>query len=62
MTCKKGEEIFGQFNMTTNPRNRRDLDIEISVDFKVNFCLARLGLLYVLYSGGVVPVAGAEQL
>jgi len=38
MTCKKGEEIFGQFNMTTNPRNRRDLDIEISVDFQGELC------------------------
>jgi len=38
MTCKKGEEISGQFTMTTNPRNRRDLDFEISVDFQGELC------------------------
>eukprot|EP00092_Neocalanus_flemingeri_P103888 GFUD01132987.1.p1 GENE.GFUD01132987.1~~GFUD01132987.1.p1 ORF type:complete len:357 (-),score=105.41 GFUD01132987.1:114-1184(-) len=34
LTCKKGEEIYGVFKMVTNPRNRRDLDFEISVDFQ----------------------------
>eukprot|EP00092_Neocalanus_flemingeri_P036177 GFUD01039388.1.p1 GENE.GFUD01039388.1~~GFUD01039388.1.p1 ORF type:complete len:351 (+),score=100.63 GFUD01039388.1:118-1170(+) len=34
LTCKKGEEIYGVFKMVPNPRNRRDLDFEISVDFQ----------------------------
>merc|ERR1712142_623704 len=38
MTCKKGEEIYGQFIMTTNARNKRDLDIEIGVDFQGELC------------------------
>ena len=35
LTCKKGEEIYGVFKMVTNPRNRKDLDFEINVDFQV---------------------------
>jgi len=38
LTCKKGEEIFGQFSMTTNPRNKRDLDFEIEVQFQGELC------------------------
>lgn len=34
MTCKKGEEINGHFNMTPNEKNKRDLDFKIEVDFK----------------------------
>ena len=35
MTCKKGEEIIGEFTMATNSRNKRDLDFKIRVDFQV---------------------------
>ena len=35
MTCKKGEEVTGVFNMKPNTRNIRDLDFEISVNFEV---------------------------
>jgi len=38
MTCKKGEEMSGNFKMTTNSRNKRDLDFEIEVDFKGELC------------------------
>lgn len=34
MTVKKGEEIYGTFEMRPNPRNNRDLDFVISLDFK----------------------------
>ena len=36
MTCKKGENIVGQFYMTTN-HSSRGMDVEISVDFQVVF-------------------------
>ncbi|CAH1787416.1 unnamed protein product [Owenia fusiformis] len=34
ITIKKGEEMFGTFKMTPNSKNNRDLDFDISVDFK----------------------------
>ncbi|XP_040062728.1 protein arginine N-methyltransferase 1 isoform X1 [Ixodes scapularis] len=34
MTVKKGEEISGVFSMKPNPKNKRDLDFSIDVDFK----------------------------
>lgn len=34
MTVKKGEEIAGVFSMKPNPRNKRDLDFSIDIDFK----------------------------
>ncbi|XP_064480874.1 protein arginine N-methyltransferase 1-like isoform X5 [Ornithodoros turicata] len=34
MTVKKGEEICGVFCMKPNPKNKRDLDFSIDVDFK----------------------------
>lgn len=34
MTVKKGEEIYGTFTMKPNPRNARDLDFVIEIDFK----------------------------
>merc|ERR1711974_554070 len=33
LTCKKGDEVTGVFSMKPNPRNVRDLDFEIKVDF-----------------------------
>ncbi|KAK9722752.1 hypothetical protein QE152_g19493 [Popillia japonica] len=34
MTVKKNEEIYGNFEMKPNPRNNRDLDFVIEIDFK----------------------------
>lgn len=34
MTVKKGEEVFGTFQMKPNERNNRDLDFKIEVNFK----------------------------
>ncbi|KAH7968668.1 hypothetical protein HPB52_010611 [Rhipicephalus sanguineus] len=34
MTVKKGEEICGVFSMKPNPKNKRDLDFSIDIDFK----------------------------
>ncbi|KRT83604.1 methyltransferase [Oryctes borbonicus] len=34
MTVKKNEEIYGTFEMKPNPRNNRDLDFVIEIDFK----------------------------
>ncbi|XP_018322897.1 protein arginine N-methyltransferase 1 [Agrilus planipennis] len=34
MTVKKNEEIYGTFSMKPNPRNNRDLDFIIELDFK----------------------------
>lgn len=34
MTVKKNEEIYGTFEMRPNPRNNRDLDFVIELDFK----------------------------
>jgi protein arginine N-methyltransferase 1 len=34
LTVKRGEEIFGVFTCSPNPRNVRDLDFEIEFDFK----------------------------
>ena len=34
LTCTKGEEIQGIFKLRPNPRNARDLDIKISVNFQ----------------------------
>ena len=42
LTCKKGEEVRGSFSMRPNERNVRDMDFEISVDFKVVKCLITL--------------------
>jgi len=33
ITCRKGEEIYGQFKMHHNISNKKELDIEICVDF-----------------------------
>ncbi|XP_022909143.1 protein arginine N-methyltransferase 1 isoform X2 [Onthophagus taurus] len=33
LTVKKSEEIFGKFEMKPNPRNNRDLDFVIEIDF-----------------------------
>lgn len=38
MTVKKGEEIYGTFEMRPNPRNNRDLDFVIALDFKGELC------------------------
>jgi len=38
ITCKKGEELYGVFKMDTSPRNRRDLDFEISATFNGELC------------------------
>ncbi|XP_017785936.1 PREDICTED: protein arginine N-methyltransferase 1 isoform X2 [Nicrophorus vespilloides] len=34
MTVKKNEEIYGTFEMRPNPRNNRDLDFVVELDFK----------------------------
>ena len=34
MTVKKSEEVYGTFEMKPNPRNNRDLDFVIDIDFK----------------------------
>ncbi|XP_039264819.1 protein arginine N-methyltransferase 1-like [Styela clava] len=34
ITAYRGEELFGTFTMKPNPRNKRDLDISVDVDFK----------------------------
>ncbi|CAL1263771.1 unnamed protein product [Larinioides sclopetarius] len=34
LTVKKGEEIYGVFSMQPNPKNKRDLDFSIDIDFK----------------------------
>ncbi|XP_066276058.1 protein arginine N-methyltransferase 1-like isoform X1 [Branchiostoma lanceolatum] len=34
LTVKRGEEIYGTFNMRPNKRNNRDLDFSIDVEFK----------------------------
>lgn len=41
VTCKKGEELFGNFRMKPNDRNKRDLDFEIDVDFRGELCELR---------------------
>merc|ERR1711935_842140 len=38
LTCVKGEEIYGTFKLNPNPRNVRDLDLEIDVDFQGELC------------------------
>ncbi|CAB54335.1 Protein arginine N-methyltransferase 1 [Caenorhabditis elegans] len=38
LTVKKGEEITGSFEMAPNKNNERDLDINISFDFKGEVC------------------------
>jgi len=38
LTCKKGEEVTGVFQMKPNTRNVRDLDFEISVNFQGELC------------------------
>lgn len=38
MTVKKGEEITGNFTMKPNPRNNRDLDFVIEINFKGELC------------------------
>ncbi|CAB4064587.1 PRMT1 [Lepeophtheirus salmonis] len=38
ITCKKGEELFGEFSMRPNDRNKRDMDFEVNVDFKGELC------------------------
>ncbi|XP_054153467.1 protein arginine N-methyltransferase 1-B-like [Oppia nitens] len=34
LTVKRGEEVHGSFQMTPNPKNKRDMDFEIFVNFK----------------------------
>ena len=36
ITCKKGEEILGQFKMEHDPSKKKELNIEIRVEFEVN--------------------------
>ncbi|TRY71552.1 hypothetical protein TCAL_05406 [Tigriopus californicus] len=38
ITCKKGDEVFGNFRMKPNDRNKRDLDFEIDIDFRGELC------------------------
>ncbi|CAH0394618.1 unnamed protein product [Bemisia tabaci] len=38
LTVKRGEELFGNFQMSRNVRNKRDLDFVISVDFNGELC------------------------
>ncbi|CAH3027527.1 unnamed protein product [Porites evermanni] len=38
LTVKYGEELIGEFKMKPNPRNNRDLDFNISVDFSGELC------------------------
>nr|CAH7759472.1 unnamed protein product [Callosobruchus chinensis] len=38
MTVKKNEEIHGVFTMKPNPRNNRDLDFVIEINFKGELC------------------------
>jgi len=38
VTCKKGEELSGNFRMAPNERNKRDLDFEIDVEFHGELC------------------------
>merc|ERR1719147_392314 len=38
LTCKKGEEVTGVFQMKPNTRNVRDLDFEITVNFQGELC------------------------
>merc|ERR1712061_359993 len=38
VTCKKGEELRGNFRMRPNERNKRDLDFEIDVEFRGELC------------------------
>merc|ERR1712038_2023661 len=38
VTCKKGEELRGNFCMKPNERNKRDLDFEIDVEFRGELC------------------------
>merc|ERR1712241_1198388 len=38
ITCKKDEELTGEFRMKPNDRNKRDLDFEIDVEFTGELC------------------------
>uniref|UniRef100_A0A8D9B496 type I protein arginine methyltransferase n=1 Tax=Cacopsylla melanoneura TaxID=428564 RepID=A0A8D9B496_9HEMI len=38
LTVKKGEEVQGSFGMQPNPRNNRDLDFNLEVNFKGELC------------------------
>lgn len=38
LTVKYGEELNGEFKMQPNPRNNRDLDFAISVNFNGELC------------------------
>merc|ERR1711887_431221 len=38
ITCKKDEELTGEFRMRPNDRNKRDLDFEIDVEFTGELC------------------------
>lgn len=38
LTVKKGEEVVGSFGMQPNPRNNRDLDFTVEVNFKGELC------------------------
>ncbi|XP_076303993.1 protein arginine N-methyltransferase 1-like [Tachypleus tridentatus] len=45
LTVKKGEEVYGVFSVKPNPKNKRDLDFTIDVDFKGD--LSELGASFV---------------
>ena len=38
ITSKKDEELFGNFRMRPNDRNKRDLDFEIDIDYAGELC------------------------
>lgn len=38
ITAYRGEEVVGTFSMTPNPRNKRDLDITVDIDFRGQLC------------------------
>merc|ERR1711936_544309 len=38
ITCKKDEELTGEFRMKPNDRNKRDLDFEVDIEFHGELC------------------------
>ena len=38
ITSKKDEELYGNFRMKPNDRNKRDLDFEIDIDYAGELC------------------------
>ncbi|KAK6012814.1 arginine N-methyltransferase 8 family protein [Ostertagia ostertagi] len=49
LTVKKGEEITGNFSVTPNARNERDLDFKIKVDFHGDVCELREENVYTMH-------------